>query len=113
MCAMGPKKLYSSLYTVVLRINPPKSDRQLEMVGVSEIGVYSPLSKHARRLRESRSKSLLSMDSFQSLSTPAGIQQFLRQKFPMPHYSQLNGGKFELLVVDDDPVNQVRNCFQS
>lgn len=70
-------------------------------------GLDSPLSCHARRLRESRSKSVLNIESFESLSTPAGMQEFLKQKLPMPHFSQLNGGKFELLSVDDDPINQV------
>jgi hypothetical protein len=74
-------------------------------------GMESPLSKTARRLRESRSKSLLNIECFDVLCTREGMQEFLKQKFPMPHHSQLNGGKFELLSVDDDPINQVDNML--
>ncbi len=70
-------------------------------------GMESPLSKTARRLRESRSKSLLNIQCFDALCTREGLQEFLKLKLPLPHHSQLNGGKFELLSVDDDPINQV------
>ena len=73
------------------------------MVGAFE----APSTKNARRLHESRSLSVLNIDSFDSLSTPAGVKQFLKKKLQIPHFSQLQRGKFELLSVDDDPINQV------
>ena len=37
------------------------------------------------------------------------LADFIGQKLPdeMPHYSQISGGKLEVLSVDDDPINQV------
>ena len=39
----------------------------------------------------------------------ASMQEFLsRKKEKRPHYSQVFGGKFEIMSADDDPINQVR-----
>jgi hypothetical protein len=36
------------------------------------------------------------------------MQEFLsRKKEKRPHYSQVFGGKFEIMSADDDPINQV------
>jgi CheY-like chemotaxis protein len=40
----------------------------------------------------------------------ASMQEFLsRKKEKRPHYSQVFGGKFEIMSADDDPINQVLN----
>jgi hypothetical protein len=38
------------------------------------------------------------------------LADFIGHKLPdeMPHYSQISGGKLEVLSVDDDPINQAR-----
>ena len=43
-------------------------------------------------------------NNFNSMST-LDMQDILTRK-NKPHYSQLYPGKFELLSVDDDPINQ-------
>jgi hypothetical protein len=35
------------------------------------------------------------------------LSQIAQEKERRPHYSDLNGGKIEALVADDDPINQV------
>ena len=37
----------------------------------------------------------------------ASMQEFVKKKEKRPHYSQVFGGKFEIMSADDDPINQV------
>ena len=36
----------------------------------------------------------------------ASVAEFVRKKEKRPHYSQVFGGKFEIMSADDDPINQ-------
>lgn len=35
------------------------------------------------------------------------LQEYVRKKEKRPHYSQIHGGKIEVMTADDDPINQV------
>jgi hypothetical protein len=73
-------------------------------------GSSSFLSKRRRQLRRSNSLSFECSSSF-SLKN-VDLQDLIRRKNNKPHYSQLNPGTFELLSVDDDPINQaIANCL--
>jgi CheY-like chemotaxis protein len=58
-----------------------------------------------RQIRRSRSRA-----SFYLTDSSSDID-FENQKICKPHYSQLHYGKFELLSVDDDPMNQVIKLY--
>ena len=73
----------------------------VETAPLSNHGKNTPIaSKHRRRLLRSPSSHMLRMDS-------SFYVDQVNPKICKPHYSHLHGGIFELLSVDDDPVNQV------
>ena len=45
--------------------------------------------------------------SFRTKERLSALAQLAKEKEKRPHYSELNGGKIEALVADDDPINQV------
>ncbi len=91
----------------------PCSPREYEPLSTTaETAKYQKEKKKAR----TRRKSLFEWGS-NSDSTNTDIhvvndrlkslQEYVRKKERRPHYSQLHGGKIEVMTADDDPINQV------
>jgi hypothetical protein len=74
----------------------------------------SPQNLEGSRKSRSRRQSMIEWGSNPSGSDMAVLeerrkcmQEFVRKKERRPHYSQVFGGKFEIMSADDDPINQV------
>ncbi len=79
--------------------------------------VSSPPIK-AKARRSSRQLSSIISASYDGVLSGSNMEKIevVKRKDRKRHYSEINPGKFELLSVDDDPINQARvmqkpDCF--
>ncbi len=99
------------------RLSEPCSPRGYEQLGekssnAEEAAKYRKDRKKSRTRRKSSfewgSNSDLTNTDIQGVQDRLrSLQEYVRKKERRPHYSQIHGGKIEVMTADDDPINQV------